>query len=287
VNFRSRRSPFFFNQIARALLRGRLHRFFGRFATIAAAVALWRAAADRFRRPPPNGPSRFPALPYQTALMALRCEGVWAGLSLSPSCVSQIAQFARHAPCRLPRDNGERFAFAEVDQGCTPSGTPAPLVEVDELQRCTVIAELARDAGLLEAARRYLGFQPRRVQLRLYWSPLAQMQRSQRHAGGQTVDFHFDVEVSRSLYAFFYIEGGDRHSGAHVTITGSHRRKPWRLKLAPAFQPDHVVYANFGQERERILEGEPGFGFLEDPACYHKALPPTRGHRLILQLRLS
>jgi hypothetical protein len=287
VNSASRRSPFFFSQIARALFRGRLHRFFGRFTAVAAMVALWRGAADRFRPPPQSGPSRFPEFPCQAALTALRCDGVWPGLCLPSGCVHEIAQFARDARCRLPCDNGERFAFAEVEQGRTPRGTPAPLVEVDGVATCPVIAELARDAGLLEAARRYLGFHPRQVQLRLYWSPLARMQRRQRHAGGQTVDFHFDVEASRSLYVFFYIEGGDRHSGAHVAMLGSHRRKPLRLKLAPAFQPDHVIHAAFGQARERVLEGGPGFGFLEDPACYHKALPPTRGHRLVLQLRLS
>lgn len=287
VNPGSRPSPSFVSQIVRALRAGRLHRIFGRFAIIAAVVALWRGFADRFRRPPERGPSRFPSLPHQTATMALRREGIWTGLTLPSCCVRQIADFARHAPCRLPSDNGERFAFAEVTGGRTPRGTPAPLVEVDEVERCPVIAELARDAGLLETARRYLGFHPRLVQLRLYWSPLTRMERSQRQAGGQTVDFHFDIEASRSLYAFFYIEGGDRHSGAHVAIAGSHRRKPLRLALAPAFQPDHVVYASFGQDRELILEGEPGFGFLEDPACYHKALPPTRGHRLVLQLRLS
>ena len=287
VNSGSRRSPFFVSQIVRALRQGRLHRFFGRFPAIAAAVALWRGIADRFRHPPQLGPSRFPSLPHRTATMALRREGIWAGLRLPQCCVSQIGQFARHSPCRLPRDNGERFAFADVEDGRTPRGTLAPIVEVDGLERCSVIAELARDAGLLETARRYLGFHPRLVQPRLYWSPLTQMRPSQRHDGGQTVDFHFDVEASRSLYAFFYIEGGCRRSGAHVAIAGSHRRKPLRLMLAPAFQPDEVVYACFGRECERILEGEPGFGFLEDPGCYHKALPPTQGHRLVLQLRLS
>ncbi|MGE0154298.1 MAG: hypothetical protein AB7R90_16905 [Reyranellaceae bacterium] len=281
----SRRSVL--HKIARALRQRRFHRFLGRLPPVSAAVRIWRGLADRFSPAPEAGPSRFPALPAETVLAGLRGEGVWAGLLLPASCVAEISGFARQAPCRLPRDTGERFDFAAIRDGRTPAGSLAPIAEVEEIERCTAVAALARDAGLLEIARRYLGFRPRRVQPRLYWSPVGDLGSRQRHEGGQTVDFHFDIEASRSLYAFFYIEGGGRRSGAHVAIAGSHRRKPWRLALAPAFQSDAAVFAHYPRHRERVLEGGPGFGFLEDPGCYHKALPPLAGHRLVLQLRIS
>jgi hypothetical protein len=43
--------------------------------------------------------------------------------------------------------------------------------------------------------------------------------------------------------------------------------------------------AVYGRDAERVMEGAAGFGFLEDSSCYHKALPPLSGDRLILQLR--
>ncbi len=276
-----------FTHAFQALLRGRFNRFYGRFAFPRRLVGLSRRLLDRFEAPPPSRPSLFPPLPLAEAMRRLRREGIWCGLSLPQDCVVEIAAFARQAPCRLARDNGERFPIGAVRDGRTPGGTAAPLAEVACPRHCPVIARLVEDGQLLEAARRYLGFRPRQVRPRLYWSPLLQLDNGRRHAGGQTVDFHFDIEPSRALYVFFYIEGGQQDSGAHVAIAGSHRRKPLRLALAPAFQPDHVLFRFFPRSNERVLTGPPGFGFLEDPACYHKALPPLAGHRLVLQLRIS
>jgi len=36
-----------------------------------------------------------------------------------------------------------------------------------------------------------------------------------------------------------------------------------------------------------VIEGGPGFGFAEDPACFHRALPPRTADRLCLQLRYA
>lgn len=273
----------------KALRKGRFNRFYGRFALPRRLAGLGRRLRDRFGPPPssPSTPSLLPPLPLKQAVAALQRDGIWCGLALPPDCVAEIAAFARQAPCRLARDDGERFPIDAVRQGRTPAGTPAPLAEIACPHDCPLIDRLAADGQLLDAAGRYLGFQPRQVKPRLYWSPVLQLDDGARHAGGQTVDFHFDIEASRALYAFFYIEGGQTDSGAHVAIMGSHRRKPLRLALGPAFQPEHVLFGVFPRSSELVLAGPPGFGFLEDPACYHKALPPRSAPRLVLQLRIA
>lgn len=48
-----------------------------------------------------------------------------------------------------------------------------------------------------------------------------------------------------------------------------------------------MLLARYGPDRMIALEGPSGFGFVEDPYCYHKALPPLSGPRLVLQLRYS
>ena len=275
------------NHTFQALRQGRFHRLYGRFAFLRRLVGLSRRLLDRLEKPPVLGSSLFPDLPLERAMDRLRADGIWCGLSLPQDCMHEIAAFARQAHCRLARDNGERFLFEALHEGRTPGGAPAPLVEVASLRECPTIARLVADATLHEVARRYLGFRPRNIAPRLYWSPVLQLDGRSRHDGGQTVDFHYDIEVSSSLYIFFYIEGGMRDSGAHVAVLGSHRAKPLPLALAPVFQPDWRIFSHYPRSRECIIEGAPGFGFLEDPGCYHKALPPTRSHRLVLQLRLS
>ncbi|MGE0660653.1 MAG: hypothetical protein AB7F36_00605 [Reyranellaceae bacterium] len=278
------------SKAVRALRRGRLHRLVGRLRAFGALVALWRGLLDRAAKPPSPGvgdcATLFPGLSPPAAVQALRVDGLWLALRLPAAIVTEIADYARCTPCHLPRDDRESFLVGEVRNGRTPDGRPAPIAEVDLRHPCPAIAAIAADPRLREIARRYLGFSPRRIERRLYWSPVADLPDHDRRAGGQTVDFHFDVEVSRALYVFFYIVGGDRQSGCHVAVAGSHRRKPLRLALAPAFQTDAAVFACFDRTRETIVEGGAGFGFLEDPACYHKVLPPKHGPRLLLQLRM-
>ena len=251
-------------------------------------MAALRGLADRLAPPPPlpSSPAVFPRLSPAAAVEALRADGVWASLQLPAASIAEIARYATCNPCCLPQADGELFAIGEVRDGRTPSGRAAPIVQVVAEKPCPAVEAIAADPLLLETARRYLGFRPRRIERRLYWSPLGRLADEARRAGGQTVDFHYDIEAARGLYAFFYVIGGDRHSGAHVAVAGAHRRKPLKLALAPAFQSDAAVFASFDRARQRVMEGGPGFGFLEDPACYHKVLPPTRGPRLVLQLRM-
>jgi hypothetical protein len=125
------------------------------------------------------------------------------------------------------------------------------------------------------------------VAVRLYWSPAAPLTDNERRWNGQTIDYHYDIERWPTLYLYFYLSEADRLRGAHVVVAGSHRSKPWPLKWLSTRQPDHVVLARYGADKVVILEGMPGFGFFEDPACFHKVLPPTSEHRLMLQLRYS
>jgi hypothetical protein len=57
--------------------------------------------------------------------------------------------------------------------------------------------------------------------------------------------------------------------------------------LASTRQPEQRVVGFYGADKIVVLEGSAGFGFFEDPACFHKVLPPLRSPRLMLQLRYS
>ena len=76
-------------------------------------------------------------------------------------------------------------------------------------------------------------------------------------------------------------------SGAHVVVAGSHKSKSLRMKWASTRQPDRRVLGRYGVDKIVVLEGKAGFGFFEDPACFHKVLPPLKSNRLLLQLRYS
>jgi hypothetical protein len=68
-------------------------------------------------------------------------------------------------------------------------------------------------------------------------------------------------------------------------ICGSHRKKPLPWLFGSANQPDAPVESYYGSDKVLTIEGPAGTGFWQDSSCYHKALPPERGPRLLLQAR--
>lgn len=216
----------------------------------------------------------------------LRTHGFHAGLRIPQRLVDELARHAEQNDCcRVPGDP-ERFRIGDVVAGRSPLGNVVAVADV-EGDICPAAAQIAHDATLTKIAWAHLGYRPTRVVTRLYWSPSAPLTDDQRRWNGQTIDYHYDIERDPTLYLYFYLSDTDRRRGAHVVVAGSHKTKPLRLKWASTRQPDRVVHSRYGADKIVPLEGEAGFGFFEDPACYHKVLPPISSHRLMLQLRYS
>ena len=265
----------------------RLYRLLGRLRAWTAAQRAWRRlTAIGLDLPASPEESLFPGLSIDAAVRDLRQRGFHAGLALPTDLVTALCRHADLAPCRRGSGDPERFQIGDIRDGHSPRGYVVAVADVD-LAACQAAERVARDAALVEIARRYLGYAPRTVVARLYWSPTAALSDDERRANGQTIDFHYDIERHPTLYVFFYLGDTDRGRGAHVVIDGSHRGKPLRLAWSATRQPEQALLAHYGPSRVVVLEGPAGFGFAEDPACFHKALPPRSGPRLVLQLRYS
>ena len=216
----------------------------------------------------------------------LRQRGFHAGLRIPNDIVSTLIEYAKRQPCSSAPGDSERFLIEQVANGHTPSGKLVAVADVEGWP-CRTAWRLAGDAKLVAVARAYLGYRPTRVALRLYWSPQSDLSDAQRRWNGQTIDFHYDIEAGPTLYLYFYLSDTDRASGAHLVVAESHRAKPVWLRWASTRQREHVVLAAYGADNVVALEGSKGFGFFEDPACFHKVLPPVAANRLMLQLRYS
>jgi hypothetical protein len=159
------------------------------------------------------------------------------------------------------------------------------IATVIDSSKLAVVQALAADPLLHDAASSFLGYRARQVSSWLFWSFASQLSDDERRAMNQTIDFHYDVDGYNFMYANFYLVDTTAENGAHVLIEGSSRRKRWRHLMGIARLSDAEALAAYGRAAERVIEGPAGFGFLEDSSCYHKALPPRGGDRLILQLR--
>ena len=216
----------------------------------------------------------------------LKTSGYEGGLQLPATMVASIVRHARSAHCRQG-SNAETFLIDEVQQGRSPAGAEIAVADVDAPDNCPDVEALQHDAVIRTLATRFLGYPPTECLTRLYWSPASKMGEEERRWAGQTIDYHYDIEPRHTLYVYFYLTDVDVHAGAHVLIRGSHQQKNWRLKLASTRQTERTLFRYYSRDRVTIVEGKAGFGFLADPACYHKALAPDSDRRLMLQLRIS
>jgi ectoine hydroxylase-related dioxygenase (phytanoyl-CoA dioxygenase family) len=137
----------------------------------------------------------------------------------------------------------------------------------------------------MEVVSRYLGYTPNRADIWMFWSFAGTLTDDERRNVGQTIDYHFDVHGYNFAYAAYYLTDTDRRNGAHQMVCGSHQRKPFKWLLGSAKQSDGPIESFYGKEKVLTIEGPAGTGFWQDSSCYHKALAPQIGRRLLLQAR--
>lgn len=266
----------------------RLYRLVGRFETGRVINRCWRRFMRRLA--PPSwamAGTVFETLLVAEAVSDLRHQGYYTGLQLHEQLVSDIYDHARQTPCQRQPGDAEFFLIDAIRDGFSPEGKPVAVADVDARVPCAAISRLAGDAKLVETVSRYLGYSPRHVVARLYWSPVSTLPEDHRRWNGQTIDYHYDIERGNALYVYFYITDVGRTDGAHVVVAGSHLPKPLGMKLASTRQPERRVLDYYGEESVVIIEGRAGYGFIEDPGCFHKVLPPQHMPRLMLQFRYT
>jgi hypothetical protein len=206
--------------------------------------------------------------------------------SLGPQVRSEAVERLREAARTLPLEfDGKPIGTYGELKAAPERYDRIAIATVSNSSALADVRALAGDPVLCEAARWFLGYRPRTVSSWLFWSFANQLSDDERRAAYQTIDYHYDVDGFNFMYANFYLNDTTVRNGAHLLIEGSSRRKQWRHLVGVARLSDAQAYEAYGRDAERKFEGPAGFGFLEDASCYHKALRPLDGERLMLQLR--
>jgi hypothetical protein len=274
--------------IARRLAAGELHYALGRFEAVRRGYSLMLGLgrrADAGLRPTLL-PTLFPGIDVTEAAETVRRDSVAFGFDLPAAVVEELDRFARAAALYdrgLPRP----FRHEEVTDGRLPDGTPVVLGLIPEPRQCDGVRRICGDPVLLDAVSRTLGYRPKKLIPRLFWSFATAMDEDERRRRGQTIDWHFDVHDFNFCSACFYLSDVTERTGAHALVRGSHRDKPLRFLVGSANVPQDEVFAHFGADRAMIIEGPAGTGFIEDTSCFHRAMPPMEGERLMMQIWFS
>jgi hypothetical protein len=259
----------------------------GRFATVRKVYSrlngLRYPLDRRTSRGPVNDPI-FPAVDVGRAVQELREDAVAFRFDLPSPLVDEIHDFARRGLCKSSGFQGHR-PFEEIASGQTIEGQRLAMAEVINPLGCDAIRRIVESEALRQTCMRYLGYQPPKADIRLFWSFVSNLSENERRQQFQTIDYHVDIHDFNFCYAHFYLTDTDARSGAHVMVRGSHTRKPLTWLIGSARKSDAQIASRYTSNDVLTIEGPAGTGFLEDTSCYHKALPPLERMRLLLQIR--
>jgi hypothetical protein len=220
------------------------------------------------------------------AVKSLEKEAFFLGLKLSKEIVAEIQAFSKNT--LLAQENAKaHFYYNDVKNGYLPDGrVTVQGIAVHPLE-CNAIQQIINDPVLRVIIEKYLGYSPKKIHALLRWSFVLELPDDVRMKLNQGNLYHYDIGELNSVYANFYLTNTDKYSGAHTMIKGSHNRKSFRMLFNYAIQSKDFLNKYYGQENEILIEGEEGLGFIQDPYCYHRAIPPIKEERLLLQIQFS
>ncbi len=232
----------------------------------------------------PVADSIFPEVDVETAIAAIRRDSVYLPVHLPQACIDEFHALALRSPLEA-NTSAEPFYYEDVRDGRLTNGDVVAMGHVIGIENHPLAQRVARDPKAMMVVSRYLNYTPKQCDVLLFWSFAGGLTIEQRRAAAQTVDFHFDVHSYNFAYAAYYITDTDRRNGAHVMVLGSHSNKPTSWLFGSATQTVQTIEREYGKEKVLCIEGKAGTGFWQDSSCYHRALPPESGDRLLLQVR--
>lgn len=233
--------------------------------------------------------SLFQKLDVDKVVYSLETNGYSLDINLPPPIVQEFQEFAQSTICCGDRDPDYQFYYtqkkaveAAVDKQFRIGSY------MDNIQSCPAFQKLRNDPVLLAIAARYLGTQPQYIGSELYWSFPTQAIWTEQIQAAQV--FHVDLDDYRSIKFFFYLTDVDPSSGPHICIRGTHKHKTFLHQLLGgrcASIDDRKLVNCYGSDNVLTICGQAGFGFAEDPSCFHKATVPSRKDRLMLQIEFA
>lgn len=236
-----------------------------------------------------SGATLFTDVDVVRCINALNRQSIAFGFQLPAEIIGEILVFAEIKQCFEPDFDRFSFHLREVKEGRLAKDNDREVycALVKNLGDCKAIKKLTHDPILLEIARRYLKYWPETITTHLTWSIASDRPLKVNQENYPPSNFHYDIAGYNFMTMNFYITPVNSiHDGPHMMIDGTHKKKPWSFFLSGRHS-DEKIDRYYGLENVRTILGPAGYGFMEDPSCLHRVLPPRSDHRLIFQIRYS
>ncbi len=232
------------------------------------------------------GKTMFTGVDRDSAVKALRSEGLFSGFMLPPAICEEIVAFAQKTPCFGNFDR--RLEFMPSEHAEAEKRFGRSLLSGHYFERildCKAALAIQQDPLLLDIAQHYLGGQAKMITTRVWWSfPTGNASDADKHLAS-IGKYHFDLDDWRMLKFFFYLVPVDMGTGPHVYVRGSHKSRAVKhqLTLLVGHSAEEVLKV-YGQQSPVTLTGEAGLGFVEDPFGFHMGTVPAHTPRLMMEI---
>ena len=233
--------------------------------------------------------SIFDDLDIDRAVASIKKNGYYLGLELPHNYLQEILEFAYSEEISVDNNPQVKFKFADKQQA-----------EIDLKQKilignylnanskCLALQKLGDDCKLKEIASRYLESKAILVRSHLGWCFIGDKKAyfQKGDLGVPLVSFHYDLDDYRALKFFFYLTDVDALSGSHLCVAGSHNRRKLEHYIFRS-QTDREIIDYYGSDKIVRICGQAGYGFAEDPFCFHRGSTPVTSPRLMIQLEFA
>ncbi|MEG4008559.1 phytanoyl-CoA dioxygenase family protein [Microcoleus sp. Pol11C1] len=219
----------------------------------------------------------------------IETESCYQGLQLPEDVVQELLEFASSTVCYINRDLKRPWRCKGTEQvGANLPKNSRLCSYMSNSKLSSTLKKLEKDPGILAIAAKFLGVQAVHMGSEISWSfPVAGTHVQQREAAQV---FHYDLDDYRFIKFFFYLTDVDISSGPHAYIRGTHKHKKWLHQLIGtrcADIYDEKIVECYGAQNVVNVCGKAGFGFAENPLCFHKGTQPTEKPRLMLQIEYA
>lgn len=208
----------------------------------------------------------------------LRSRGVAMGFNLNPLQKAEIVNYAFNTPCYGNRKLNNAFRYGDTRKFATA-------YYFNTQRDCLTINKLCQNKKVLAIAKEFLGGEPLLLGTTLWWSFAntdVALDSPARRRWGQL--FHYDLDGGATCKFFFYLTDVDKMSGPHVIIQNSARKKPLIFQIRRRGWTESALKKYYRAKDFLTITGSAGFGFIEDPFCFHRGIPPLTKDRLMLSL---
>ncbi|HEY9801432.1 MAG TPA: hypothetical protein V6D25_13830 [Leptolyngbyaceae cyanobacterium] len=220
------------------------------------------------------------------------------------SCIEQISDTALYQDFYLQQDLvDEILNFAIINESIEPNTNKLfyalscknlPKSNyiyrglVTNTHKCQAINEVKFNYKVIEIATKFLGYEPTNITQHLTWSLVVPESEQLIQQNYPASKWHYDVVGEESITFNFYLtDVNNEREGCHQFIPCSHKNKPWQLLFKSSTLDEATLDKYFPQQPKLSVFGSTGYGFIENPLCWHRVKPPTANSRLILQIRYS